>query len=141
MFREKTYAGVLGEWQKLTVPLTANAAELPHLEASRTKLQGLLAEALELTKQQKAFAAGKQEASQRLKVVVTEGQRLATILRLAVKEHFGIRAEKLAEFGLQPFRGRKERKKAPSAPGTPQPTPSTPSAPTPVTPAPTTTEP
>lgn len=122
MFREKTYAGVLGEWQKLTVPLTANAAELPHLEGSRTKLQGLTAEAVELIKQQKAFTAGKQEATQRLKVVITEGQRLATILRLAVKEHYGIRSEKLAEFGVQPFRGRKE-KETPAEPGTPQPAP------------------
>ena len=26
--------------------------------------------------------------------------------RLAIKQHYGIRSEKLAEFGLQPFRGR-----------------------------------
>jgi hypothetical protein len=30
------------------------------------------------------------------------------VLRLAVKQHFGIRSEKLAELSLQPFRGRKK---------------------------------
>jgi hypothetical protein len=30
------------------------------------------------------------------------------VLRLAIKQHFGIRSEKLTEFNLQPFRGRKK---------------------------------
>jgi len=30
------------------------------------------------------------------------------VLRLAVKQHFGIRAEKLVEFKVRPFRGRKK---------------------------------
>jgi hypothetical protein len=63
--------------------------------------------------------AGKQEASKQLNTFVTEGERLATVLQLAVKQHYGIRAEKLAEFGLQPFRGRTKAKPAPETPGTP----------------------
>ena len=39
---------------------------------------------------------------------MTEAERLGTVLRLGVKQHFGIRAEKLVEFNLQPFRGRKK---------------------------------
>ena len=39
---------------------------------------------------------------------LTEAERLSTVLRLAVKQHFGIRSEKLAELSLQPFRGRKK---------------------------------
>jgi hypothetical protein len=38
-----------------------------------------------------------------------EASRLGTVLRFAVKQHFGIRAEKLTEFSLQPFRGRKRQ--------------------------------
>ncbi len=56
--------------------------------------------------------------------------RLANVLRLAVKHHYGIRSEKLAHFGLQPFRGRPFRarnsKPAPETPQTPE-TPGTPS--------------
>jgi hypothetical protein len=35
-----------------------------------------------------------------------------------LKQHYGIRSEKLAEFGVQPFRGhnRTEKAKEPSAP-------------------------
>jgi hypothetical protein len=71
--------------------------------------------------------AGKQEASKQLNTFVTEGERLATVLQLAVKQHYGIRAEKLAEFGLQPFRGRTKAKPAPETPGTPVTPPTTPS--------------
>ena len=53
-----------------------------------------------------ATRATKQELSQQLKTLVVEGDRVATLLRSAVKQHFGVRAEKLTEFGVQPFRGR-----------------------------------
>lgn len=45
--------------------------------------------------------------SKRLKVLIDEGQRLATGLRKLLTENYGVRSEKLAEFGMQPFRGRK----------------------------------
>ena len=126
--KETTYAGVLGDWQRLLPPLAANASDLPHLEAPRGKLQTLLSEALEISKSQAALTAEKQEASKRLKELIAEGRRLATVLRLAVKEHYGLRSEKVAEFGLQPFRGRKAKPDTPVTPGTPAPSP-TPSTP------------
>jgi hypothetical protein len=46
--------------------------------------------------------------------VIAEGQRLVTVLRVSVRQHYGIDSEKLAEFGLQPFRGR--RRKSPEPP-------------------------
>jgi len=51
----------------------------------------------------------KQEASQKLADVIAEGTRLATLLRSSVRQHYGIRAEKLVEFGVKPFQGRKPR--------------------------------
>jgi hypothetical protein len=47
------------------------------------------------------------------------------VLRLAVKQHYGIRAEKLAEFGLQPFRGR-PRSVQTAEPQSPSPSPEEP---------------
>lgn len=41
---------------------------------------------------------------------------LATLL----KEFYGLRSEKIAEFGLQPFRGRKLRKETPETPELPE---------------------
>jgi hypothetical protein len=67
----------------------------------------LLAQGVDLTKEQAVFRASKQEKTQQLQAVLAEGSRLATLLRNSVKQHYGPTSEKLAEFGLQPFRGRK----------------------------------
>lgn len=103
----------LGELQWLKARLEANSAELEHLEVSRGRLEQMVALADAAAGQQAVHTAAKQEASQQLRAAVREGERLATILRLGVKQHYGIGAEKLAEFGVQPFRGR------PSKPATP----------------------
>ena len=115
---------IVGTWQHLLEMVTANALELPQLEAPRSKLASRLARAQEIKKQQATMTASKQEASKELRLLLTEGQRLANVMRAMIKEHYGIRAEKLAEFGLQPFRGRNRKAKTP-APETPIPTPAT----------------
>ena len=109
MAREQTYAGKLGDWQRLLDSLAANATELAHLEPSRTKLVAQLDQALKLSQDQVAAKAAKQQLSKQLFAAIGEGDRLATLLRSAVKQHFGIRTEKLTEFGVQPFRGRARR--------------------------------
>jgi hypothetical protein len=120
MTRETTNAGKLGKLQKLSAALAANSGDLQHLQGSLAQLANLLTQAQDAAKQQAAFMAGKQEASKQLNTFVIEGERLATVLQLAVKQHYGIRAEKLTEFGLQPFRGRKV-KPAPVPPVQPKP--------------------
>jgi hypothetical protein len=64
----------------------------------------------------------KQAASKELQTLLTEGQRLANGMRALLKEHYGIRSEKRAELGLQPFRGRVRTVKPPP-PETPTPAP------------------
>ena len=120
MAKETTYAGMLGDLQRLVTALGSNSGELTHLEGARTKLERLLTQAQEVAKQQAVFTAGKQESSRQLKTLLTEGVRLANALRLMLKEHYGIRSEKLAEYGLQPFRG-KARKAKPDVPELPPP--------------------
>jgi chromosome segregation ATPase len=102
----KTYSGTLGDLGRLVAALTANAAELPHLEGVRARLEKTVTEAQEVAKQQAALTASKQEASKRLKELLAEGNRMATGVSRLITENYGLRAEKLAEFGLQPFRGR-----------------------------------
>jgi hypothetical protein len=116
MSRETTNAGKLGKLQRLSTALAANGGEIPQLEPSRVLFDALLAKTQEAAKQQSAFTASKQEASKQLKTLLTEGERMANVLQLAVKQHFGIRSEKLAEFGLQPFRGRSKAKPTPETP-------------------------
>jgi hypothetical protein len=118
--RETTNAGVVGNLQQLLGKLEANKADLPQLEISLTQFGTVMARVMELGKQQGAMTASKQAASKELQTLLTEGQRLANAMRALVKAHYGIRSEKLAEFGLQPFRGRvrtiKPTKPAPETP-------------------------
>jgi hypothetical protein len=117
----------LGDLQRLLAPLTANSADLGHLEATRTRFADFLAQAKEAADRQGVHTAAKQEASLQLRTSISECDRLANILRLAVKQHYGVRSEKLAEFGLQPFRGRKTKPVAePPQPPTPSPAPESP---------------
>ena len=116
---ETSQAGVLGSLQLFHGRLEANSADLAHLEVSRVKLGTLLARIDELSKKQGAMTASKQEASKEIQALMIESQRLGSGLRSMVKEHYGPRSEKLSEFGLQPFRGRKVKAPAPESPATP----------------------
>jgi hypothetical protein len=119
MAKGTTYAGILGDLQRFTAALVANKTELLHLEGSITRLETLLGQAQQAVTQQKALTASKQETSKQIKAALIEGRRLATGLGSLLKEFYGTRSEKLAEFGLQPFRGRK-RKEKPENPESPE---------------------
>ena len=124
MAKEGTQTGQLGSLQRFSVALAANSSELTHLEASRLKLASIGDLAQDTAKRQAALRAEKQELSKQLRTLLVEGTRLANVLRKAVLAHYGIRAEKLAEFGLQPFRGRpRKAQTTPEGPQTPTPTP------------------
>jgi len=124
--RETTYAGKLGDWQRILAPLDANAADLPHLEIPRAQLAALLAKAVGIKKQQAASRATKQTASQELQATIVEGQRLAALLRQAVRQHYGPSSPKLAEFNVKVFHG---RAKTPDTAPAPAPTPELPTTP------------
>jgi hypothetical protein len=124
MSREKTYAGMLGEWQKFLASLEANP-DLAPLEPWRNKLAGLLAQGVEMSQQQAAMAAAKQEKSKQIKTLLLEGQRLLTGIRKMIADQYGVKAEKLTEFGMRPYRGRTRKAK----PGSENPEPPIPAPP------------
>jgi hypothetical protein len=119
MHNETTYSGTLGDIQRFQTSLEGSVSEVPHLEAGRVALGDKLDLAQDLAKQQAALIATKQELSRQLKTAITDVRLLATVVRKGVKQHFGSRSEKLAEFGLQPFRGRKSKTASTPAPETP----------------------
>jgi hypothetical protein len=125
MTRETTYKGLIGDLERLITALLANSSELPQLEGVRLHLEQLL-EATRATAQVQAeLIASKQDASRRLLRLMGDGQREVTAVRKMLKAHYGLDAEKLAEFGIQPFRGRSRR----TAPGLPSPKPADPPGP------------
>ena len=95
------------KWELRSKALEANTADLPHLEAKQSRLKELLTLGANLLAEQASLKAQKQEVSKRLAQVMQEGNALVTFLDAGVKQHYGNRAEKLVEFGLQPFRGRR----------------------------------
>ncbi|HEV8581770.1 MAG TPA: hypothetical protein VGX68_22100 [Thermoanaerobaculia bacterium] len=122
MSRETTYKGLIGDLERLITALLANFSELPQLEGVRLHLEQLL-EATRATAQLQAeLIASKQDASRRLLRLIGDGQREVTAVRKLLKAHYGLDAEKLAEFGIQPFRGR-SRQLAPGLPPPEVPTP------------------
>lgn len=128
MARQTTQAGMLGDWRHLNSAIEANGTDVAHLEGTREKFEAVVTKVEEVVKQQAALAAGKQEMSKQLRELLSEAQRLATVLRRAVTVHYGPRSEKLTEFRLQPFRGRPrvkpETPEQPEAPdGSPAPAP------------------
>jgi hypothetical protein len=126
---ETTNAAKLGVLQKFAGAIAANTPELPHLEKSCLQYVEMVGNLQGLAKQQAALVASKQEASKQFRTLLLDCQRLATVLRVAIKQHYGIRAEKLAEFDLQPFRGRKAAEKRRSK-KQPEPVPAQPEHPT-----------
>jgi len=130
---ETTNTAKLGSLQKFAASIAANIPDLPHLEQSCLQFVSMVGNLQEVSKQQAALVADKQEASKKFKTLLIECQRLASVLRAAVKQHYGIRSEKLAEYNLQPFRGRKpsekRRSKKQPEPSPVQPQPESPEAP------------
>lgn len=123
MARETKKTAILGDLQGLSATMELNKELLPNLEPFRLTLAGLVTQTVDAGKQQAAMKASKQELSKQVRQFLTEGQRMADVIRTAVRAHFGPESEKLSEFGLQPFRGRKV--KAAAA----KPTPTTPTVP------------
>lgn len=111
---ESTNVAKLGTLQQLATSIAANIPELPHLEKSGLLYVEMVNNLQGISKQQATLVASKQEASKQFRTLLLECQRLASVLRGAIKQHYGIRSEKLAEFNLQPFRGRKTSEKRPS---------------------------
>jgi hypothetical protein len=108
MAREtRTYPETRDSWLRLIPALTANAADLPHLEDLRLQLESVAVQVGDLLAQQATLTASKQDVSKRLQALIAEGRQLAAFLRAGVKQRYGTRSEKLAAFHLQPFRGRK----------------------------------
>ena len=106
---ERTQSGMLGELGRFSAALEANAADLAHLDGPRLLLAKIVDEVRGILQQQATLRASKQEASRILKARMVEGQRVASGLRSFLQQYYGTRSEKLAEFGLQPYRGRKAR--------------------------------
>lgn len=121
MAREPQYGVTVNGWERLLVSLEANKQDFPYLETHRGLLAGMVAQVREISAQQAAMAASKQEATQRLQALLAEGRKLVTFLRTGVRQQYGNRSEKLVEFDMQPFRARTRKEAEDTKPPVPAP--------------------
>ncbi len=112
---EHTYVGKLGVLARFIAALVASAANVLHLDGLRVRIETILAEAQGVAREQAALVASKQEASWRIRTLLTEGERLATAAGKILQKDYGLRSEKLAKFHLQPFRARNRPSKSRTA--------------------------
>lgn len=101
-----SFAQKVTKWEITTNAVAANAADLPHLEADRLELLGLLAEVMALGNQQIALQAQAQQALRDLDEKLRMGEAVVARLRAAVRAKYGYKSEKLTEFQLRPYRSR-----------------------------------
>jgi len=104
-----TYDATFGSWRRLLKPFL-NKNEVPHVDGHVARLTAVLTRVDEIEGQQASLTAAKQEMSQELKGLVVEGRKIAAFIRTVLRDHHGRKAEKLVEYGLQPFRGNKPAK-------------------------------
>ena len=100
----------VGDWLDLSKRITPEVTDgAPFLEHMRVRLKGHLDEIQKLSVERDFHEARRLEATKRIREILDEGRRGATLLRRALKEHHGPTSEELSAFGIQPYRGRKRR--------------------------------
>ena len=104
---ERRYMNRINGWVHVSAGVNANPQEAEHLQPGSVRLEGLHKEATELSVEQAALTTAKQEVTKKLQRVLREGDALADFIRTGARAHFGADSEKMVEFGMQPFRGRK----------------------------------
>jgi hypothetical protein len=105
---KQSFAGVMDEWGKLLAAVTANQSDLQYIDGYRQQLEAEMVGARAASIRQSASQAEAQQASRDLEGFLTRGQDLANRVRAGIRARYGIKGEKLKEFGLKVFRGRKK---------------------------------
>ena len=106
-------------WEQVAAGVTANEAQVPQLVAGLARLEALIVLMRNLNLQYTALRATKQELVQQIQSALREGDAIADFLKTGARAHYGSDSEKLVEFGIQPFRGRR-RKKSEEPPPVPE---------------------
>lgn len=101
-------------WKGLVAGSKANATELEVVRGYTTRLDELIPLTEQASTRQLLAQAEFQQSTRDQEVLVEEARELANRIRSGVRTIYGVRSEKLVEFGLKPQRKRarlKSRKK------------------------------
>lgn len=101
--------------------VAANQADLAFLTDQTVELTTVLEGAEGAKNRQDQFKGMVQQATRDLEAFLTRGQELLTRVRNGIRTRYGLKSEKLAEFGMQPRRPplRKKKEEKPPEPAPP----------------------
>jgi hypothetical protein len=119
---KQSFADLMTDWEKLLAAVVANQTDLPYIDGYKQQLEVEMTGAKAASLRQSASQAVAQQASRDLEGFIQRGQDLASRIRGGVRSKYGIKGEKLKEFGLKVFRGGKKKgspKKSPPTVGPP----------------------
>jgi hypothetical protein len=103
-------------WTQLTSSVTPEIAEDdPLLKITLAKLTAIEADVDRLVMERDSFQARKQETTRKIQSALVEGRKVANVLRIGLRQHFGETNEGLVAFGIKPTRSRKRSLKATDA--------------------------
>lgn len=102
-------------WERLVAAVAKNLKKLSGMERDLEVLKQALVEVREAKKRQIEMRAAAQQATRDLEAAMEKANGAAVRLNSGILSAYGSKAEKLAEFGLRPWRPRKAAAKAPQA--------------------------
>jgi len=122
---KQAFAAETKDWGQLSNTVDTNKTDLAHLAAQSARL-AVVADGAKSTKlRQEAFKAEVQQTTRDLETFMKEGREIATRLRNGIRTQYGLKGEKLTEFGLKPRR-KPQKKATPGPVAQPTPVPPTP---------------
>jgi hypothetical protein len=114
----RSYAEFVTDWERLLEAIDANETDLTFLVDLRSQLATVLEGLKASIGQQGDVLSQYRQATRNVESFLGQGHDLSLRLRNGLRMKYGTRAEKLLQFGLQPFRSqdrarvRRENKKA-----------------------------
>lgn len=117
-----SFAALMGTGEHLLATIQANSADLAQLEETRVQLSTTMDVAKAASVRQDTVKALVQQATRDLEKAMSDTRELITRLRNGIRTRYGLRSEKLTEFGMQPRRAPVRKAKEKPAP-VPQPAP------------------
>ena len=102
---KESVAMTLARWEQLLAAWESNAEDLGLIEEYRAELQELVQRVRELSSEQDALNARKQQVTRELDAAKERGRDLAQHVRMGIHTRYGRKSPKLTEFGLRPRKG------------------------------------
>ena len=102
---KESVAMTLARWEQLLAAWESNSEDLGLIEEYRAELQELVQRVRELSSEQDALNARKQQVTRELDTAKERGRDLALHVRMGIHARYGRKSPKLIEFGLRPRKG------------------------------------